>query len=127
METKELKIECDIKLSNNNIFAYCKPFSFAWSGYRLFIINEKQDIIEFGDGYMSDGNFGHHSGRFEHRVLGMIEVNDTVFKFYDYNIEFDFSLLRNSKWLDRNRVRGKDKYDTVVTHHLKRFSKKRVV
>lgn len=125
METKELRTECDIKVSNNNIFTYCKPLSFAWSGNRLFIMNENQYLVEFGDGYMSNGKFGHHSGKFEHRVLGNIEVDDTVFKFYDYDIEFDFSLLRNSKWLDRNRVRGKYKYDTIVTHHLKRFSKKR--
>jgi hypothetical protein len=111
-------------ISNNKIFAYCKPFSFAWSGNRFFIIRDDDKFTELGDGYMSEGKFGHHA-RIDHRILGDVEVTDTVFKFHDYDIEFDFSFLKNSKYLDKNKVSGKQKYDTVVIHHLKRFSKKR--
>jgi hypothetical protein len=110
---------------SSSIFAYCKPFSFAWMGGRLLILNEAQEIVDFGDGFMSKGEFGHHSGKFEHRVLGNMEADDTVFKLYDYNVVFDFNLLKNCNWLNKNKAKGKGRYESTAVHHLIRFSKKR--
>ena len=111
---------------SRSIFEHIFPFSFAWSGGRLLIMNNKQELVDFGDGFMSRGKFGHHSGKFKHRILGNMEADDTVFKFYDYNIEFDFSCLRNCLFLQRNKIKGKPKYMPSVLYHLERYSKKRV-
>ena len=114
----------NIYIVKTGIFAHCNPLSFAWAGGRLLIVNENQKMIDFGDGRMSKGVFGHHSGKFEHRILGNMEADDTVFKFYDYNIEFDFSLLKNCNWLDKNKAKGKHPYELTISYHLKKFSKK---
>jgi hypothetical protein len=124
-ENKNTEKQCDIHVVSSSIFAYCKPFSFAWMGGRLLILNEAQEIVDFGDGFMSKGEFGHHSGKFEHRVLGNMEADDTVFKLYDYNVVFDFNLLKNCNWLNKNKAKGKGRYESTAVHHLIRFSKKR--
>lgn len=94
-------MKSDIYIHKSGIFAQCADFSFAWSGGRLLIMDKNQNLVDFGDGGMSMGKFGHHSGRFKHRVLGEMEADDGVFKLYDYNLEFDFLVLKNSKWIDR--------------------------
>lgn len=107
-----------------SIFEHIHPFSFAWSGGRLLIMNNKQELVDFGDGGMSKGRVGGYA-EFEHRILGNIKVDNTKFTFKDYNIEFDFNCLKNCHFLERNKIKGKPKNLSYVLYHIERYSKKR--
>lgn len=109
---------------NQEIFAHISPFSFAWSGGRFLIMNNKQELVDFGDGGLSKGHGGHYA-EFEHRILGNIKAENTKFTFKDYHIEFDFSCLKNCHFLERNKIKGKPKHLPYVLYHIERYSKKR--
>lgn len=108
------------------IFEYRKPLTFAWAGGRLLILNENQELTDFGDGGMSRGGKGGQAV-FEHRTLGNIDAHDTKFIFKDYGVEFDFKVLDNCNFIDKNKAKGKGRYEGAVLHHMKRFSKKRLL
>lgn len=109
---------------SGSIFEHIFPFSFAWLQGRLLIINNKQELVDFGDGGLSRGKGGGYA-EFEHRVLGNIKAENTKFTFKDYNIEFDFGCLKNCYFLERNKIKGKPKYMSYVLYHFERYSKKR--
>jgi hypothetical protein len=109
---------------SGSIFEHISPFSFAWSGGRLLIMNNKQELVDFADGGISKGRRGGYA-EFEHRILGNIKAENTKFTFKDYNIEFDFSCLKNCHFLERNKIKGKPKNLPSVLYHIERYSKKR--
>ena len=104
------------------IFIYKKPFAFAWSGGRMLII--KYGVITyFGDKGMGKGLYG-NSASFKHDFLGPIKCNDTVFKFLDENVEFDFHDLKNCHFMRLNKAKNKKRFESAEIYHLKRFYKK---
>lgn len=109
-----------------NIFEHQYPFSFAWSGGRFLIINNEQQIVDFGDGGLSHGGYSeNYRDEFKHNILGKIKADNTRFIFKDHNVEFDFSRLKNCNFLDRNKAKGKPRYKPTVIFHLERYSNKR--
>lgn len=109
-----------MKIEIKPIFEHIYPFSFAYSGGRLLIMNDKQELVDFGDGGRRGGN-----AEFKHRILGNIIAVNTKFIFKDYNVEFDFNSLKNCHFLDKNKAKGKSKYTPTVLFHFERYSKKR--
>ena len=122
----KLKTETQLPqtIVSGSIFEYIFPFSFAWSGGRLLIMNNNQELVDFSDGGLSQNGRGGYA-EFKHRILGNIKAENTKFTFKDYNVEFDFSCLKNCHFLEKNKIKGKPKYLPSVLYHIERYSKKR--
>lgn len=115
-------------ITKNNFFAHIKPLSFAHMGGRYLIVNENQELFDFGDGNIHERRGIRLEARFKHDKLGEIKGLGSVLTFYKYKISFDFADLSNCYKLDLKKMKNKPDdwqwYDTIITYNLKKFNKK---